>query len=86
MKLQMITEKGSVISLADLQMLLKHLCSEKGAHFLLCNKPERIHTLIPGLLILMDIMQHCHCSYLLVSRYGIREGYLMKIMKTMAKV
>lgn len=86
LKLQRIKGKGSMILLEDLQALLTHLCSDKGAHFLLCNKPERIHTLIPGLLILTDIMQHCNCSHLLVGRYGIREGYLMKIMKTMVKM
>ncbi len=81
--LQMIDQKGARITAQALNELLTYLCSEKGTHALLRNKPDRIHTLIPGLLILMGIMQHCHCSYVIVARYGIREGYLMKIMKNL---
>lgn len=81
LKLGQAEHKGEAISMAALEYLLSYLCSEKGSHLLLRNKPERIHTLIPGLLILMGVMQHCQCTILKVGRYGIREGYLMKVTK-----
>ncbi len=38
--------------------------------------PDRIHTLLPGMVILNTIGAHYGCQMLHVSPYGIREGYL----------
>ena len=38
--------------------------------------PERIHTIIPGILILDAIVKKFGVNELLVSSYGVREGYL----------
>lgn len=40
--------------------------------------PDRIHTLIPGMLILDTICRNFCCEEILVSSYGVREGYLYK--------
>lgn len=40
--------------------------------------PDRIHTLLPGMLILDTICQKYSCEEILVSNYGVREGYLYK--------
>ncbi len=40
--------------------------------------PDRIHTLIPGMLILNTICRNFCCEEILVSNYGVREGYLYK--------
>lgn len=40
--------------------------------------PERIHTLIPGMLIVKNIAEKTKCRSIFVSRYGVREGYLYK--------
>lgn len=40
--------------------------------------PDRIHTLIPGMLILDTICRSFCCEEILVSSYGVREGYLYK--------
>ena len=40
--------------------------------------PDRIHTLIPGMLILDVICRNFCCREILVSSYGVREGYLHK--------
>ena len=40
--------------------------------------PDRIHTLIPGMLILDTICRNFCCNEILVSGYGVREGYLYK--------
>ena len=38
--------------------------------------PERIHTVLPGLLILREVVRRYDGKTLVVSRYGVREGYL----------
>lgn len=38
--------------------------------------PERLHTLIPGLMILRHIVKMVQANEVIVSRFGVREGYL----------
>ncbi len=40
--------------------------------------PDRLHTLIPGMLILNTICRVCGCEEIAMSSYGVREGYLYK--------
>lgn len=40
-------------------------------------KPERIHTIIPGMIILLNIMDEYKISTINVSKTGLREGYLI---------
>ncbi|HIZ06448.1 MAG TPA: phosphatase [Candidatus Eubacterium avistercoris] len=42
--------------------------------------PERVHTLIPGMLIAKNIAEKTKCRSIFVSRCGVREGYLYKKM------
>lgn len=79
--LKMAERKGDVISLDTLLQLQEKLCHPGAAHLLLLCKPERIHTFVPGLLIMTEVMKHCGCREMKVSRYGVREGYLMKITR-----
>jgi exopolyphosphatase/guanosine-5'-triphosphate,3'-diphosphate pyrophosphatase len=49
---------------------------------ILQNIPDRIHTIIPGLLILDTIAEYFNSKEIIVSKYGIREGYLYeKVMR-----
>jgi len=43
--------------------------------------PERTHTIMPGLIILQTIMDYFEVDTLTVSKYGIREGYLLEQIK-----
>lgn len=53
-----------------------------AADLILKTEPERIHTLIPGMLILRHLVTRFGASQLIVSKYGVREGYLcQKIRK-----
>ena len=71
-------------SLSQLEQLQQQLLSgSDAAHMILRCKPDRIHTLIPGFLILKGVMQHFGCEQLKVCRNGIREGYLMEITGVM---
>lgn len=44
---------------------------------LLKVKPERVHTLVPGMAIQAEVMDALGCEALAVSEAGVREGYLM---------
>ena len=39
--------------------------------------PERVFTFTPGLMILKTIMKYYKAKQVYVSRYGVREGYLL---------
>lgn len=39
--------------------------------------PERIHTVIPGMIILTELCNHLSVKAILVSNSGVREGYLV---------
>lgn len=38
--------------------------------------PERVHTIIPGMLVMKSILEKAGCERIVVSKYGVREGYL----------
>lgn len=69
----------------QLDGLCEFLCSGKkdAIDLILRLEAERIHTLIPGLLILQHTFHLFHAQQLIVSKHGIREGYLcQKILKS----
>lgn len=47
-----------------------------AADLILKAAPERLHTLIPGLMILRHVVRTFEANEVIVSRYGVREGYL----------
>ncbi|MEI3131777.1 MAG: hypothetical protein V8S92_05885, partial [Oscillospiraceae bacterium] len=55
---------------------------EEAGDLILRLEAERIHTLVPGLLILQHVFHLFQAEQLVVSKYGVREGYLcQKILK-----
>ena len=40
--------------------------------------PERIHTIMPGLIILETLMTYFNIEEVIVSKSGVREGYLLE--------
>lgn len=40
--------------------------------------PDRIHTIIPGMIILKTIMKYYNCEIITISPFGIREGYIIE--------
>ena len=68
----------------QLDGLCKFLCSGKkeASDLILRLEAERIHTLVPGLLILQHVFHLFHAEQFVVSKYGVREGYLcQRILK-----
>lgn len=58
--------------------LCTFLCSgtKAASDLILRLEPERIHTLVPGLLILQHVFHLFQAQQLVGSKYGVREGYL----------
>ena len=54
------------------------LCDKNASDLILRYAPERIHTLIPGVLILQYLTDRFFVESITVSRYGVREGYLRR--------
>ncbi len=68
----------------QLDSLCAFLCSGKkeASDLILRLEAERIHTLVPGLLILQHVFHLFHAEQLVVGKYGVREGYLcQRILK-----
>ena len=68
------------ITSEQLDGLCKFLCSGKkeASDMILRLEAERIHTLVPGILILQHVFHLFQAEQLVVSKYGVREGYLCK--------
>lgn len=59
--------------------MLKEIIEEKPREILdsiLEVKPDRIHTLLPGMAILNRVAKYFYCSEISVSQTGVREGYV----------
>lgn len=72
------------ITVNQLDQLCEFLCSGKkqASELNLKLEPERIHTLVPGLLILQQVLHEFNAQQLVISKYGVREGYLcQRILK-----
>ncbi len=87
-KLFSLPENSSVIT----SQQFKKMCSllfkadKTAINIILKLEPDRIHTLIPGLMILRQITELLDVNEITVSRYGVREGYLcQKILKSKPK-
>ena len=79
-----MSEDCRSITAEQLDGLCDFLCSGKKAvsDLILRLEPERIHTLVPGVLILQHVFHLFHAQQLVVSKYGVREGYLcQRILK-----
>lgn len=74
---KILGQEESSIRAEDIKEILKKL--EKDAKkYLLRIVPERIHTMIPGLMILEGVIECFGCKRIEISRYGVREGYLFE--------
>lgn len=50
------------------------------AHSAVKACPDRVHTLVPGMVIARTVMEALEADTVTVCKYGIREGYLMECM------
>ena len=77
-KLFGLPEDQRTFTRAQLDVLAKQLCKgdKDAADLILRYEPERIHTLVPGIMILRYLAGRFDVEDITVSHYGVREGYL----------
>ena len=75
-----LPESSRSFTSEQLEQLTELLCKadKDAADLILRYEPERIHTLIPGLMLLRYLVERYRVSDIAVSRYGAREGYLRR--------
>ncbi len=68
----------SGITAAQLDGLVEFLCSgeKDAADLILRHEADRVHTIVPGMLVLQHAFHLFRARRLVVSKYGVREGYL----------
>ena len=79
-----LPEDTNRVSVGQLEQVSALLCSshKAAADLILKVEPERIHTMVPGLLILCHLGRLFETKELVVCKYGVREGYLcQKVLK-----
>lgn len=53
----------------------------KAKELIIKSCPDRVHTIIPGVLILDSIIDKTYAENIIVSDYGLSEGYLIRKIK-----
>ncbi|MGI6028306.1 MAG: hypothetical protein ACOX81_02715 [Candidatus Heteroscillospira sp.] len=61
------------------QVLIKN--DRAAIDLILKTEPERVHTIVPGIAILREIVQKYGTQKIIISNYGVREGYLCSRIK-----
>src|SRR5690606_22119158 len=76
----LLNKKIDFLTKSHLEDLMKRLNPLKKQTYLSLMRmiPDRTHTIIPGMMILLALMEYFEFSQLKVSDYGIREGYLFE--------
>lgn len=64
----------------QLDELCDFLCDGKkeALDLILRLEAERVHTIVPGILILRHVLHLFRAKQMIVSKYGVREGYLCR--------
>lgn len=76
--LDIIPATSNMMLAKDLKKVGRVLTGDrkKAADIILKVDPERIHTIIPGYMILQSIADQTGANKIIVGNYGVREGYL----------
>ena len=75
-------KKEGAISVSDLSVMLKLLSEEPDESLELIEEiePKRSRTLVPGIAVLLSIMQYMGCENIDIFSVGVREGFLESII------
>lgn len=74
---------GYKMSVDEVQMVFDTISSlDHYALYMLTEiMPERIHTILPGMFAYLQLFKICNISDIIISDYGVREGYMLKCTK-----
>ncbi len=69
-----------MLTAEELKQLMKRMknMDRETMRVILKLTPDRIHTIVPGLLVLDTIFKYCKAEDITASTCGVREGYLRK--------
>ena len=72
--------RPKTMTAADIRAILERCRTDPDAfaHLALKASAERVHTLVPGCLILNALMETFGAKQLDICKYGVREGYLIE--------
>jgi exopolyphosphatase/guanosine-5'-triphosphate,3'-diphosphate pyrophosphatase len=75
---------GYNMSIADIQMVYDTINKRDNYAITLLTEimPERIHIILPGMFAYLELFKICNISDITISDYGVREGYMLKCMRT----
>ena len=81
-----LPEGSCSITSSQFEQLCDMLCcgDRKAVDLILRTEADRIHTIIPGMMILKYILAHSGSEEIIVSKYGVREGYLCQKINSIA--
>lgn len=73
-------EADQEVTIQEIRTLTDYfkVSKKQTVDLILRTEPERIHTMIPGLLILNYFAERCGAENIYIGKYGVREGYLWK--------
>ncbi len=76
--LELISPADNVMTKRELEKIGEVLTGDRkeAVDVILKVDPERIHTIIPGYMIMKSIADKTKAKEIIVSSYGVREGYL----------
>lgn len=77
-------ESNRLLTLAELDRTAAMLLDRKNTarKLILKNCPDRVHTILPGVIVMTTVTHKLCKEQLYISRYGVREGYLcQKLIK-----
>ncbi len=74
--------ENTIVPCADITKLIDQFMDDKSevGKQILKIVPARMHTIIPGMLIMDEIQKLYHCKTMKISSWGVREGYLIEKM------
>jgi len=75
---------GYNMSLGDVQLVYDTIAKQDHYSMSLLTEimPERIHTILPGMFAYLEFFKLCGVTGITISDYGVREGYMLKCMRT----
>ena len=77
--LQGIARPSKTFNRSELELLEKLLFDDtsKFAHTLVSSNADRLHSFVPGMVIIKTIMEYLQKDTLSICKWGLREGYLL---------
>ena len=80
-------ENSSAMSYKELRRIYNYIKKpdRETVKTLVRTHPDRLHTLIPGIYLLLRILKAAEAEDIIISPTGIREGYLAQHLKQTAK-